>query len=583
MSGTISLSGITSSTDWTKIIDATMDARKAATETPLNASKTKLQSKLTAWQSFNSMLSTITNYIDVNTLTEDDGYKIYSTSLSSDYSDITPSDILSASTGADAAAGNHTVEVTTLARAEKISSDETAPFASTTEDLGLSGNIIINGKTVVITPDYSLFQIVAKINAANAGTTASIVSPSASEHYLIIESDDTGSQGLGIYDGSDSDLLEALKLHTGANETIAHLSGNDALSATFTKKDTSIKGLLGSSLSTTGTITIEGTDHVSKTVDIDFAADSLDAIAQKINGQAIVGVTASVEQVEVNGATKYQLKLSNINSISLVTDDKNMMETLGFIKGEREHVMVTPEDAALKVDGFNVASSSNTLTSVLGGITLTLKGTNASQPVNLAVTMDNTQLTTKVTTLVQSLNSVLTFIKSQNTYARMGTSGTSTNAAPALIGDINLSVAKDAILKALFADVEDNAIYKNLINIGVSFSKDGTVTIDPSKLTTSLTTNRGETINVLKQFSNNLNDSLGMYIDPNTGTLVSIKNGIQDDIDAIDERISDFEDRLARERESMEKKFNALEVLITTNDLTKQWLTQQVDLMSKSK
>jgi flagellar hook-associated protein 2 len=113
----------------------------------------------------------------------------------------TPSDadsILGVSVTDDAVEGTHTVEVVQLATAHQIRSDA---FVDTTTDLTTlgytAGDFDINGQTVTLSAGDTLLDLQDKINALNAGATptnvsASIITVSATEHYLTLTSTETG-------------------------------------------------------------------------------------------------------------------------------------------------------------------------------------------------------------------------------------------------------------------------------------------------------------------------------------------------------------------------------------------------------
>jgi flagellar hook-associated protein 2 len=564
MAGTVSMTGLSSGTDWTSLIDDMINAQKSAAVNPLQTSKTKYQTKLSAWQSFNTKISTITDYINNSKLNTNEGYNAYSSTLYSSDSTINASNVLSVALGTVSGPGKYSIEVTTLAQAEKISSDV---FASNSSELGLSGDIIINNKVVTLLATDTLTGVASRINDANAGVTATVIGVSDTEYRLFLESGSMGASGMSLKNGSSTNLMESLNLHT-AVEQLGHASGADGLSDTFTSKTSAIGTLLGLTTSESGTIKIKGAD-----VAVNLGTDSLETIANNINLAAPAGVTASVETVTQNGATSYRLKLTNVVAGDF-TEDKNTLETLGILAGTRKNSIRTGQDAAFEVDGYSFTSSSNTVTNAISGITLTLKGTNAAKPVELRIEQDNAQATQKVSTLVSNLNSVLSYVKDQNTYS-------STSTKP-LMGDVNLSLVRSTITSAIYSTVSGNKTYTTASSIGMSFQQDGTIALNSSTFSSAIAANRAETLNVLTALNDSLYDNLKLYIDPLTGTLTSTVASMQSNITSIDKRIADTNARYERQRELLEKKYNALELLISKSNMTKSWLTQQVNYMSKS-
>ncbi|HXE56692.1 MAG TPA: flagellar filament capping protein FliD [Gemmatimonadales bacterium] len=125
--------------------------------------------------------------------------------------------VVAASAGTAAAPGTYRVEVTALARAQKLG---TKSFASATTPLGLSGSFTINDATVAVDANDTLVSLRDKLNAANTGAAASKVSASIlsvgpGDHRLVLTSDATGAAGMTLVDGGGAPL-QALELVDGA-------------------------------------------------------------------------------------------------------------------------------------------------------------------------------------------------------------------------------------------------------------------------------------------------------------------------------------------------------------------------------
>src|SRR5579884_983017 len=112
---------------------------------------------------------------------------------------------VTAQTGAQT--GAHDITVTTLAKAQKLSS---AAQSSQTSPLNFTGQIIINGKAINVQASDSLQTLAANINAVQAGVSASIISPSPNQYYLTLGSNNTGLQGqISISDTAGNTFLGA--------------------------------------------------------------------------------------------------------------------------------------------------------------------------------------------------------------------------------------------------------------------------------------------------------------------------------------------------------------------------------------
>lgn len=126
-----------------------------------------------------------------------------------------------------AAKGSHTLEVLQKASAHQLRSDSVSDKFTDISALVPplpTGSFTVNGITIDVTDSDSLYEIAEKLNNADAGITATIVSASSTENYLVIASDKTGTDNtvqFGLVEGSESeslDVLNGLGLTTGTNE-----------------------------------------------------------------------------------------------------------------------------------------------------------------------------------------------------------------------------------------------------------------------------------------------------------------------------------------------------------------------------
>jgi len=574
MSGTVSMTGLVSNTNWSSLIDSMINAEKASTENPLTESKNKYQLKLTAWQSFNTKLSALTDYIYSSKLNKTEGYGVYTSSLTATDTSVTPANVLNVTVGSVSGPGKYSVEVSQLAKGEKISSDA---HASSTTNLALSGDIVVNGKVVTVQAGDTLNTVASRINGVNAGVTATVLKVSDTECRLSLESTATGAAGMSLKNGGSTDILESLKLRNSTT-TLAHASGSDALSDTYTDKTSAAGTLLGLTGAQSGTIKINGTD-----VAVNLGTDSLQTIADNINTAAPTGVTASVETVTSGSVTSYRLKLTN-TAVTDLTDSNNILETLGVTKTAATNPLRSGQDASLKIDGYPITSSSNAITTAVSGLTLNLTGTNIGKPIELSINQNTTQIATNASTMVTAINNVISYINDQSTFKTTTDSTSTTTVATQnpLFADPTLALVKRNISSAVFTSVSGNSTYDTASSIGISYQKDGTLSIDSAKLSTALAANSDETVKVLKNLGDSLYSNLHGFVDPGSGTLVNATKSIQNKMTTIDTKISELEARYERERTVMETRFNALEVLISRSNTTRSWLTQQSAALTKS-
>lgn len=149
----------------------------------------------------------------------------YTASLSSNSSTVTASTLLDVSGTSGLAAGQHSIIVSKVAQAERLSSsaavtDNTgAAVSSASAALNISGSFQLAGVSVSVNPGDSLNAIAATINQLNAGAsatgvTASVMKVGTNDFRLILASDTTGATGFTL-SGTALDTtgtLAALKL-----------------------------------------------------------------------------------------------------------------------------------------------------------------------------------------------------------------------------------------------------------------------------------------------------------------------------------------------------------------------------------
>ena len=448
-SSTINLTSLVGgNTNWQSLVSEINADQLQAAEAPLNSELTSQQNILSAWQSFNTSLSAVTNYISTNNLNSGKGYQTYDASLTCSDSSITPSNVLSASIGTGTiAAGTYAIEVKNLATPEQIASD---PFSSSSTALGFSGDMVINGTVVSVTSSESLTGIASAINDANAGVSASVLSVSGNQYILNLQSTSSGSSTISLKDGDASDVLESLNLVSGSS--LLNKSGSNALSDSYSSETdpVGVSPLLNLTSPQTGQVQIEGSDSKWYQVTIDLKTDSLETIATNITGADIPGVSASVVPTTTNGTTTYQLQITNNSGPAppSMQDSNSVLDTLGILGGTAKNVIQSGEDANLTVDGYPVTSGSNTVTGVIAGVALQLTGTNPDTAINLNITADNSGLSSQVSTLVSDVSTALSFINNQNT---LNSSSSSSNSSTSnvLMGNANLFAMKNSIVNTL--------------------------------------------------------------------------------------------------------------------------------------
>jgi flagellar hook-associated protein 2 len=376
-----------------------------------------------------------------------------------------------------ALAGTHEIQVLQLARAQRISS---AAHSSQTDGLGLSGQILVNGKAVTIASGDSLQAIAASINSAKAGATASVVAVDSSTYRLVIASDNTGSANtLTIADvGNGTIARSGLGLITAGTSLRTPVT-NGAASALFSDNATSIATQVGLTAPAAGTIQINGVD-----VAIDLGTDSLMSIAGKINVAGISGVSAAVVSATdpATGTTMQRLEITGASTPTFA-DDQNILTTLGVLKHSVADELVTAQDAEFKLNGLTLTRSSNTVTDAVSGLTITLLKQTGQPTANITVRADTETIKANISAFVSAFNQLKT------THQDVASFDPQTLATGPLFGDTTVQTLVDSLTDLVTGAVPGlpNSTAA-LSQIGISLSQAGLLNLDDAALTQALTT-----------------------------------------------------------------------------------------------
>ena len=349
--GSVSLSGVNSGIDFRAAIDAIIEARRIPVVTIENRI-TENEEKIIAFQDLNTGLATLQSTIDglrgaVSFGGVGDTFqnKRSFTSASRDdgQTPSVPGNLISVSLDNSADAGVHEIEIRRVATAHKIGSQS---FASLTAALSLSGTFDIQfdpgsgpiTKTITIDASDKLVDVRDKINNANIGTdatgvTASIVSVSDTEHYLVLTKDDTGADidlinetgsiltaasGLGISEDGGTTFDNILQQAQTARFTADGLKDPDRLESAVLTSSTAVLNTVITPSNATGSFDIDST-----TVNYDTTVDSLSDLASRITA-TVANVTATVV-AEGNG---FRLDITSTNPTIDVVDTSGLLRDL---------------------------------------------------------------------------------------------------------------------------------------------------------------------------------------------------------------------------------------------------------------
>jgi flagellar hook-associated protein 2 len=235
--------------------------------------------------------------------------------------------------------------------------------------------------------------------------------------------------------------------------------------------------------------TYHGTTRIVQTTD----STTLQNLSDMINSDGgNPGVTANLLQYDAGDGLAMHLVLAGNDTgadYSITIDDAQT--TLTDFQAGTFTTTQTAQNARLKVDGYPTGAgwierSSNTVTDVIAGVTLSLQSTtpDANTPLRLSVTRDTSALKTKLQALVTDYNLVVSYAQEQTRY------DATTKTAGVLLGEYSvtniLSQLRTPLTESVTGFQNGKDSFTLAAQIGLSVGQDGKLSLDEDTLDTAL-------------------------------------------------------------------------------------------------
>jgi flagellar hook-associated protein 2 len=316
-----------------------------------------------------------------------------------------------------------------------------------------------------------------------------------------------------------------------------------------------------------GTFTLAA-GQTSHDITIDGTNDTLDKLASYINSKDY-GVQASVI-TDANGA-----RLALVSTTSGAAGDLNVSANNTGLVFQKS---VTGVNAGFTLDGVPLSSSTNTVTSVLPGVTLNLLGAAPATPVTLTVAHDTTRITQAINDFVAAYNSVIGSINSQFK------ADAASNAGP-LASNSSLRSLQSSVLSDITYSVAGNNGIVNLASLGIDMQNDGTLSVDSTKLNSALSTQFDDAQNLFQSVNA---DGFGAHFSSDLNTLTSPTSGLlslnlkenSSNQQILKNQVQDFEDRLVFRRQFLTNQYSQVDAMLRQYPLLLEQITSQLGTTS---
>jgi flagellar hook-associated protein 2 len=379
--------------------------------------------------------------------------------------------------GSGLSVGAHSISVTQASAGATVAAGTPLAASTTISSANDEIDVNVNGAPVSVTiasGTYTPTQLAQAIGQGSGGTLSATVT---SAGLLAIATTQQGtSASLQVTGGS---ALAPLGLSTGS--TVYGTDGQIDVDGTTTAVndipgsgttqvtlDSGVGGTITASLSgplNVGTMTAQN---------ISVGDGSLASVVAGIN-QADAGVTATALQV---GTNEYALE---VTSNGTGTAGAATIDTQAFSASSLGALQTTTaaQNAIVSIGGaggFQVTSSTNTVTGLLPGVSVDL-GQVSSTPVTITVSPDGSQVVSQVSALVSAANQVLSSISTDTAYNEQ------TNTAGPLNGQTSLNELAQQVLSIVGVAVGASGSGSDGTageSAGLAITSSGTITFNQS-------------------------------------------------------------------------------------------------------
>jgi len=449
--------------------------------------------------------------------------------------------------------------------------------SSATGGMSIDVDAIVNGLMSI--ERRPLDRLNAKETSYSAKITAlgSIKSKMAAFESAVKNLDDSTTSSLLAFKAtsSDSSIFSAAADSTAAAGTysleVSSIAKAQRLAAAGQSSDTEAIS--------TGSSTVRFVVGGTSTDVAVGAGASLQDIRDAINAEDF-GITATI--VNDGSGSPYRLALSaddsgTSNDVSSITvlagGDDAVNSLLAYNPSENTPgggITMTEtapaSDAVFKINGIDITRSTNTISDVIEGVTLTLnKETSTAE--NLTVERDTAAVGKAVSDFVSAYNDLHSAMK--NAYARGSKSALETD--PTLRSLMTQ-------MREIVSTAASGGTLANLYEVGVTSKSDGTLQLDSAKLNNKMSENFGD---VASLFNSGTGFATRFYDWSHStlsfeGTFANQTNSLNNSIKSLTSQRETWETRLKSIENQYRRQFSSLNVTLASMSQTSSYLTQQL-------
>ncbi|HEY2767758.1 MAG TPA: flagellar filament capping protein FliD [Solirubrobacteraceae bacterium] len=320
------------------------------------------------------------------------------------------------------------------------------------------------------------------------------------------------------------------------------------------------------------------------------AGASIQDLVNKINSDGTATVYAASPNGETVVLSTRETGASGPGFIAVAGAGETLTEQAALAKEGR--------NAEYKIDGVAGSSASNTVTSAIPGVTLTLKALTTPGPVTVAVqppAPSVSAIVEQVQSFVKLYNTAVGKIQTQLTTKPPATPQTSSELQTGtLFGDLDLGTLVSRMRRAVYEPVKElPPEMSSLANIGINTGSatgkgtpsqsavEGQLTLNTATLESAIRTNPSEVEKMLQGWSKSFQAVVEVDSGPG-GALDARIEGDTTQATAISRRITTMNEMLAVRQQALQSEFIAMERVVQQNQAQASWLSSQLASMLAS-
>lgn len=246
------------------------------------------------------------------------------------------------------------------------------------------------------------------------------------------------------------------------------------------------------------------------------------------------------------------------------------------------YVSAPAANAKYTIDGLEMSSSVNKISSAISGVELNLVATGKS-----TVTVDtNTDgLKTSIQSFVSAYNALITSVNSLTKVTNTtDSSGNPTTTAASLASDSMTRNLLNTLRTQLVGSSADGGSIKLLSQLGISTKTDGTLEVDDTKLDKALEKNFASVQGFFTGdggLLNRMSSSMDVYTKSN-GLLDQRKAALNDTLSDLADQSTKLDNRMTKLTETLMAKYTAMDTLVAQLNATKSSVLTTLNALNKT-